>query len=133
MARRTLPMQTSAHLETRDTIVALATVPGPGGRAIVRLSGPDAQAIAISVFAANGQHGPIGASDQPAHAGCSPRHFREGAVHLPNVSPLPADLYIWSGPRSYTGQDMAELHQLSCLPLVELLIAELLRAGARAA
>jgi tRNA modification GTPase len=46
---------------------------------------------------------------------------------------LPADLHFWPAPRTYTGQDLAELHVLSSPPLVELLAACLLRAGARAA
>jgi tRNA modification GTPase len=46
---------------------------------------------------------------------------------------LPADQFVWPGPRSYTGQDVVELHTLSCPPLVELMIGELLKAGARAA
>jgi tRNA modification GTPase len=46
---------------------------------------------------------------------------------------LPADLYVWPAPRSYTGQEMAELHTLSCPPLVDLLVAQLLAQGARAA
>jgi tRNA modification GTPase len=55
-------------------------------------------------------------------------------VRLPGVAAqLPADLYLWPAPRSYTGQEIVELHTLSSPPLVELLIAELLRTGARAA
>jgi tRNA modification GTPase len=46
---------------------------------------------------------------------------------------LPADLYFWPGPRSYTGQDLAELHTVSSPPLVERTVADLLAAGARAA
>jgi tRNA modification GTPase len=49
------------------------------------------------------------------------------------LSPLPSDLYVWRAPRSYTGQDLVEIHTLSVPPLIELLIAQLLDAGARAA
>jgi tRNA modification GTPase len=48
-------------------------------------------------------------------------------------APLSADLYLWPGPQTYTGQDMAEIHAVSCPPLIELLLAALLKAGARAA
>ena len=62
------------------------------------------------------------------------RRFYPGEVRLRGVAaPLPADLYVWPGPRSYTGQDLAGLHTLSCPPLLELLVAQLLDAGARAA
>jgi tRNA modification GTPase len=46
---------------------------------------------------------------------------------------LPADLYFWPTPHTYTGQDLAELHTVSSPPLVERLVADLLAAGARAA
>jgi tRNA modification GTPase len=62
------------------------------------------------------------------------RQVISGAVHMTGVAaPLPGDLHLWPGPRSYTGQDVAELHLLSCPPLVDLLVGDLLRAGARAA
>jgi tRNA modification GTPase len=48
-------------------------------------------------------------------------------------SPLPATLYFFAGPRSYTGQDVAELHTIGSPPLVERLVADLLAAGARPA
>ncbi len=108
--------------DLNDTIVALSSAPGPGGRAVVRLSGPDAFRHATRVFT----------SSEPVRV--NERRLYAGQVSLPGVaSPLPADLYASPSPRSYTGQQMAELHTLSCPPLVEALIAELLNAGARAA
>ncbi len=108
--------------DTHDTIVALASAPGPGGRAVVRLSGPAALNTALTHFA-------------PAPAvRPQTRCLHEGHVRLPGLaSELPADLYFWPAPRTYTGQEMVEFHVLSCPPLVDLLVAELLRAGARAA
>ena len=49
------------------------------------------------------------------------------------ASPLPADVYFWPRPASYTGQDIVELHTVACPPLVELIVAQCLQAGARAA
>jgi tRNA modification GTPase len=110
------------HPLIQDVIVALATPPGPGGRAIVRLSGPGCAGVVGGVFRPAGQVPP-------------PRNrLASGEVVLPGVAaPLPAGLYFWHAPHSYTGQDMAELHTLSCPPLVELLVAGLLRSGGRAA
>ena len=54
---------------------------------------------------------------------------RPGGVH----SPLPATLYFFPGPRSYTGQDIAEIHTIGSPPLVDRLVADLLAAGARPA
>ncbi|HZT79997.1 MAG TPA: GTPase [Gemmataceae bacterium] len=108
--------------DPQDTIVALSSAPGPGGRAVVRLSGPGALRVAASVFTAPG----------PILPGA--RRLYPGQAALPGVAaPLPADLYAWPAPHSYTGQEMAELHTVSCPPLVELLVAQLLAAGARAA
>jgi tRNA modification GTPase len=109
------------HADPQDTIVALSSAPGPGGRAIVRLSGRAALSVARTLF-----HGtsPL----EPARGLC------HGQVRLPNLhAPLPGDAYVFPGPRSYTGQDMVELHIISCPPLVEELIAACLNAGARAA
>ena len=108
--------------DPQDTIVALASAPGPGGRAIIRLSGPQAFAVASRHFTT------------PQTISPGSRRCYEGQIHLSGVNaPLPADLLVWPGPRSYTGQDVAELHVISCPPLVELLIGQLLSAGARSA
>jgi tRNA modification GTPase len=105
-----------------DTIVALSSAPGRGGRAIVRLSGPLALSIVESSF-----HSPNTIDPQQ-------RHIHTGFLALGGVSsPIPAELYLFPAPRSYTGQLVVELHLLSSPPLVEQLIADLLSAGARAA
>jgi tRNA modification GTPase len=109
-------------IQLHDTIAALATVADPGARAIVRLSGPDAVTLVAAVFQSSESLLPLR------------RCLLEGQVRLPNVhAPLPADLYVFPAPNSYTGQHVAELHTLSSPPLLELLIAQLLQAGARAA
>jgi tRNA modification GTPase len=107
-------------LDFQETIVALSSAAGPGARAIIRLSGPTALECAAAVF--------------PGDPDLLPRRCYSGQVSLPGISsPLPADLYFWRAPRSYTGQDVVELHTLSVPPLLDLLIAKLLDAGARAA
>jgi tRNA modification GTPase len=108
-------------MHTRDTITALSTAPGPGGLAIVRVSGPAAAEIVSRFFTA------------PEPLVASRRCLLSGHLRLPDLAPLPADVYFWAGPHSYTGQDLAEIHTLSCPPLLELLIAQLLQAGCRAA
>jgi tRNA modification GTPase len=108
-------------MQTRDTIVALSTAPGPGGRAIVRISGPASPAILSPLFSAS-------QAIEPGQ-----RALHSGHLRLPNLAPLPADVYYWAVPHSYTGQDVIEIHTLSSPPLIELLIAQLLQAGCRAA
>src|SRR5206468_8313774 len=46
-------------------------------------------------------------------------------ARLPGMaSPLPAQIHLWPSPRTYTGQDIAEIHTLGSPPLVDLLVAE---------
>jgi tRNA modification GTPase len=108
--------------DIRDTIVALSSPSGPGRRAIVRIGGPEARRIAATVF-------------DPADAlSSSRRSCREGRLQISGLAPsLPADAYVWSAPRTYTGQDLIELHTLSCPPLLDSLVADLLNRGCRAA
>jgi tRNA modification GTPase len=91
-------------------------------RAIVRLSGPRALAIVRTVFHSDTEVATDG------------RRRYAGRFRLPGLqSPLPADLYVAPPPRTYTGQELVEIHTVSSPPLVELLVATLLSAGARAA
>ena len=88
----------------------------------MRISGPKSAEVVRAVFSPAGEVPP------------SRNRFLSGQVVLPGVpSPLPANLYFWHAPHSYTGQDMAELHTLSCPPLVDLLVTALLEAGCRSA
>jgi tRNA modification GTPase len=109
-------------MDLDDTIAALSTAVGPGARAIVRLSGTASLPIALSLFN----------SDQPIDP--SRRRLHSGTIRLAAIAAvLPADLLVWPKPRSFTGQDMAEFHFISSPPLIELVVAALLNAGARAA
>ena len=104
-----------------DTIVAVSSGCGPAPRAIVRVGGPRARTAVEAVF-------------QPTIAEPRARYLVPGSLRLTGVhSPLLATLYFFAGPRSYTGQDIAELHTVGSPPLVERLVADLLAAGARPA
>lgn len=108
-------------IEQQDTIVALSSAAGPAGRAVVRLSGPETVAVLRSVLPPD--------FELPARG-----RFRDVGLLLPELaSPLPATVYYWREPSSFTGQDVAELHTLGSPPLLDLLMARLLEAGARAA
>jgi tRNA modification GTPase len=108
-------------MQTRDTIVALSTACGPGARAIVRISGPHCTTALAPLFE----------SSQPLVAGR--RSLRSGHLRLPNLAPLPAEVLYWAAPHSYTGQDVAEVNTINSPPLLDLLIAQLLHSGCRAA
>jgi tRNA modification GTPase len=107
-----------------DTIVAISTAAGSAARAIVRLSGPAAMDLAGGVFtAAEGE-----LSDTP------PFRRREGVVALGGAGvQLPAVAYVFLAPRSFTRQDVVELHVPGNPHVATALVAELTAAGARAA
>jgi len=132
--------------DIQDTIVALSSAPGRGGRAIVRLSGPNAIKISFAFFKLTDQVSAASESPQFSSECLAPgtqysvlvapmiRSRNEGFLRLPDFQPsIPATLLAWPGPGTYTGQNLAELHLLACPPLVDLLVANLLNAGARAA
>jgi tRNA modification GTPase len=99
-------------MRTDDTIVALASAPGPSPRAIVRLSGPDASQSL---------------STEAAPAGAHRRLLRVGTL----------DICVWllvfRAPRSSTGQDVYEVHLPGNPCLVGRLLEQCIARGARAA
>ncbi|MHC4403444.1 MAG: tRNA modification GTPase [Planctomycetota bacterium] len=107
-----------------DSIVAIASPLGGAARGILRLSGPDALACVERLFQADDRRAP--SSVTAASVIC-------GSLQLGESTRLPCDLYLWPGPRSYTGQPMAELHTLGCTPLLEAALEALCEAGARLA
>ena len=112
---------------TQDTIVAISTAAGAAARAIVRLSGPRALELADKVFSS------------PAGTVESLGAFRsaDGLLRLSGTGgkplELPARVYVFRAPRSYTRQDVCELHIAGAVPLVTALLDELIAMGARQA
>ncbi len=91
---------TAAHPDTvgyrSDTIVALATPPGRGGVAVVRLSGPQALALAEQLCSA-----PL--ADQPRHSFLT--ELRSPDQHLLLDQAL---VTYFKAPASFTGEDLVE-------------------------
>jgi tRNA modification GTPase len=106
---------------TDDTIVAISSAAGQAGRAIVRLSGPDSFALAEGVFSAPV---PLG--------GAGGFVAVNGRVQL-DAMQLPGRAYCFRAPRSYTSQDLVELHVPGAAVVATLLVERLLAAGARSA
>ena len=109
-------------LATDDTIVALATPPGPGGIGVVRLSGPRARSIAAAMLAPGDPLAPRRASlrgiADPAAGG---RHVdRVVATYFPR-------------PGSYTGEDVVELSGHGSPVLLRRIVTIAIDAGARLA
>ena len=106
---------------TDDTIVAVATPPGPGGIGIVRVSGPRAGAIASTIL------------DAPSRL--EPRRCTLAGVVDP-VAGRAFDrvLTTWfPGPASYTGEDVVEISAHGSPVVLRQIVAAATRAGARLA
>ena len=97
----------------RDTIVALSTPPGVGAIAVVRVSGPRAFALARQRMRGVAETLPH------AQARVSAWHDREGRLL---DRPL---LLAFHAPRSYTGEDVLELHLHGSPWLVERVLMDL--------
>jgi tRNA modification GTPase len=107
--------------DTSDTIVALSSAPGAGGRAIVRLSGPKSLQ-AITLFF------------NPAQPAFPARGVHAGELRLPQLhATVPVHVYLSFEPRSYTGQDLVEVHLPGVPAIVDCLIQNLLSSGLRSA
>lgn len=102
-----------------DTIVAVATPRGRGAVGIVRLSGPRALEIVGSCL-----------SDE-----IHPRTFTrvDARLCLASTAPFPVVLYVMLAPRSYTREDVVEIHAPGSPALLAAMLAEMRRQGARLA
>ncbi len=97
--------------EPGDTIVAVSSPPS-GARAIVRISGPAAIKIAGEMF-------------RPA-VGAAARGVFKGQVIVDEEFAVDAMLYLFVAPRSYTGEDIAEIHVCGAQPVVEAVLGHIL-------
>lgn len=105
-----------------DTIVAVATPPGTGGLAVVRLSGPEALAIADSVWRGKAL------SEVTSHTA----HL--GVILSEDGSPIDnAVATVFRGPHSFTGEDSVEFSLHGSRWIQRATVSRLTAAGARAA
>ncbi|MDT8398182.1 MAG: tRNA uridine-5-carboxymethylaminomethyl(34) synthesis GTPase MnmE [Pseudomonadales bacterium] len=100
---------------THETICAIATPPGMGGVGIVRVSGSHSLVIAQAIL-----------GFMP-----TPRHAHYGSFYAVDGSILDVGISIFfPGPHSYTGEDVVEFHGHGGPFVMDLLIREILQAGA---
>lgn len=107
---------------TNDTIAAIATAPGQGGVAIVRISGPDAERILSALFRPAGQHAPL-----PSHL-LAYGHVLDGDTPVDECMAV-----LMRAPRSYTREDVAELQLHGGGFVAQKVLALCLQSGARLA
>lgn len=101
-----------------DLIVALATPPGRGAIAVVRLSGPGALALASSLT---------------GRAEWTPRHVTRVRLSLGAGLVDDALVTIFPAPHSFTGEDVVEVSVHGSPVIVDALLAACVMAGARLA
>ncbi len=102
-----------------DTIVAIATPPGRGAIALLRLSGPDAKLIAGKIV------NPWPLKSRVATL-CSIQNENKEQIDQ-------AVVIVYNGPSSYTGEDTVEVATHGGVVAPNLVMGALLRAGAREA
>ena len=112
-----------------DTIVAVSTPPGNSLAGIIRLSGPEALARAREMFVAENPLPAVSDNSAGRVAVRGKITWNDGGVPLA----VPAVLYLLPGPKSYTGEDTAEIIVPGAACLLEMLVAEIVRRGARLA
>lgn len=101
-----------------DTIAAVATAPGAAGIGVVRISGPHSHDIGVRLTGRN----------------LKPRIFHFATFRDDRGETIDRGLAVcFAAPRSYTGEDVVELHAHGSPVVLDLLLRRILELGARAA
>ena len=112
------------YIRNEDTICAPATVPGTGAISVIRVSGPDALAIADKVIRC--RKGSISESEGYT--------IKFGTAHSADGNIIDEVLVsIFRAPRSYTGENSVEISCHASSYIVSSIMDLLYSAGARAA
>lgn len=109
-----------------DTIAAIATPLGEGGLAIIRLSGPQALAVADRCFKTAGE-----ASPMPSAAATHTLHFGHVVRDGQNVDE--ALLSVMRAPRTFTREDVVEITCHGGILAAKMVLDTVLTGGARLA
>lgn len=109
--------------DREDTIAAIATPPGTGAIAVIRLSGPEAKTIADRVFRSSGRN-LASVTSHTAIFGV----IRDGEQVVDEVLAL-----VLTAPRSFTGEDTVEFSCHGSTYIQKRVMDLLIRHGARAA
>src|SRR4051812_1286279 len=120
-----------------DTIVAIATPPGRGGIGVVRLSGPDAHAIARRLIAHDAdlqaRHATL-VRLRPVEREASVGAARSAAGHDARGSVIDHALVtFFPEPHSYTGEDVVEVSAHGSPVVLRAIVESAIGAGARLA
>jgi tRNA modification GTPase len=109
-------------MKTTDTIAAIATPPGSGGIAVIRISGDEAQSIANKLFKPS----------RNRSGSLKPRRVYNGSVIDPESSSILDTVMVtfFKKPYSYTGEDIVEIACHGSPATSQAILSASLKAGA---
>lgn len=105
-------------MNNKDTIAAIATAPGRGGVGVVRVSGAELSQLAVAIS---------GRQPAPRQATLVSFKAADGAIIDQGL------LLYFPGPKSFTGEDVIELHGHGGPVVMQMLLARCIELGARVA
>lgn len=111
-------------VEEEKTIGAISTPPGSGAIGIIRLSGVEALSILERVWVGK----PLPLEFQPRHVYLGKIKNLDNSVIIDSVL-----TFFMKAPHSYTGEDLVEVHGHGGQRVMELLLENFIKAGARPA
>lgn len=111
-------------MNSAETIAAIATAPGTGAIGIVRLSGPGVEEIRQKLFKPRSASGEL-----------KSHQFYHGDIVSPRTGKVFDEVLavIMRKPRSYTGEDVLEIHCHGGPVILQGILSEVVTAGARIA
>jgi tRNA modification GTPase len=115
----------AAGMNPDDTIVAISSAAGAAARGIVRLSGPEAIRMADRVFVARPPERILSMVNESRAVW--------GDVCVGSMWRVPGFALVFVAPRSYTRQDVVELHLIGAPAVLGMVVEGCLAAGARRA
>jgi len=110
-----------------DTIVAVSSASG-GVRSIVRITGPQTVSTCERILVPSSSSSICNVESEIWN-----RAILSGSIRVGPRLAIDARLYVFLAPRSYTGEDLAEIHIDASHAVVEALVQGLLAAGLRLA
>lgn len=106
-----------------DTIAAIATPIGEGGISIIKISGDESEAIALKIFKFNNK----------SISKFKDRYFYLGKIYSDGIFLDEVMAVKMSGPNSYTGEDVVEIHCHGGILVTRRILELILNNGARLA
>jgi tRNA modification GTPase len=115
-----------------DTVAAVSTPPGEGGIGVVRISGGESKTVLERIFRPGRLRTKAGAE---APAGFQNRLMRYGHIVDPKSGSAVDEVLavFMEAPRTYTGEDVAEIHCHGSAVALQRTLSLVLREGARLA